>query len=366
MSLYATRQAALGKILAEDGLSAYLAHHPVSVSYLTGYDENPGERFFALALHPTAPMHLICPALSVNQAQRAGITALDALKDGDNPEPVVRALAERAGWSGKIAVDDEMPAALLLKLQAMLPEITFVSGSTSLAKLMRAKDEAELAALTKAGEIADQTFEAIKGELKIGMTELEIARRLGELMAERGGVPTFGIVGISAGGAEPHHHNGDAALSHGDILLMDFGCTYGGYFSDITRMVSIGEPSDPEADKVYDVVYRAHMAARALIKPGVTAGELDAAAREVIEEAGYGELFSHRTGHGVGRKIHEDPYIMPGSSEPLFVGDCFSIEPGIYLAGRFGVRIENLVTVTPEGHRSFNIDPSPTLERVVL
>jgi Xaa-Pro aminopeptidase len=170
----------------------------------------------------------------------------------------------------------------------------------------------------------------------------------------------FAIVATGANGAEPHHHTDESLIGGGDILIMDFGCQYHGYMSDITRTVAVGEP-DAEAKHVYKVVYDAHMAARAVIRAGVTAGEIDAAARGVIESAGYGDYFVHRTGHGLGMRVHEEPYIMPGSDEVIEEGDCFSIEPGIYLPGRFGVRIENIVACTASGHKSFNAEPSAEL-----
>jgi Xaa-Pro dipeptidase len=229
--------------------------------------------------------------------------------------------------------------------------------------VMRKKSADELEHLFRAGAMADNAIDRVRGTIKAGDTEHMVGERLETEMKSQGGLPMFAIVAAGANGAEPHHHTDETVLKSGDVLIMDFGCKTGGYLSDITRTVAVGEP-DPEADKVYQVVYEAHMAARAVIRPGVTAGSIDAAARGVIDAAGYGEYFVHRTGHGLGMRVHEEPYIMPKSDEVIMEGDVFSIEPGIYLPGRFGVRIENIVTCTSDGHASFNVDPSPTLARV--
>lgn len=182
-------------------------------------------------------------------------------------------------------------------------------------------------------------------------------------MAAQGGVPDFCILGAGANGAEPHHANDDTKLKSGDVVILDFGCSVDQYRSDITRVVAVGEAAE-EAKHVYDIVYRAHHAGLAAVRAGVTSGEVDAACRKVIADAGYGEFFNHRTGHGIGIEGHEEPYIVGGSDLRLEIGDCFSIEPGIYLPGRFGVRIENIVTITENGPESLNEDPSPTLIEV--
>ena len=164
-------------------------------------------------------------------------------------------------------------------------------------------------------------------------------------------------------GAEPHHESDNTVIQSGDVIIMDFGCEFEGYQSDITRTVCCGKASD-EAKRVYDIVFGAHQAGRAAIHPGVACQELDRAARQVIEKSGYGEYFFHRLGHGIGMRGHEEPYIVEGNETPLEVGHCFSIEPGIYLAGRFGVRIENIVTATMDGHASINAEPSATLTEI--
>ena len=179
-------------------------------------------------------------------------------------------------------------------------------------------------------------------------------------MAARGGIPTFSIVGAGTNGAEPHHLSDDTIVKDGDILILDFGCSYESYLSDITRTIAIGHASE-EAERIYGLVFDAHMAAREAIQPGIACGAIDKAARDVIEAAGYGDFFMHRTGHGIGLRGHEEPFIIANNPMPLAPGHCFSIEPGIYLPGKFGVRIENIVAATENGHDSMNAEPSPTL-----
>ncbi|MDI9635707.1 Xaa-Pro peptidase family protein [Kamptonema cortianum] len=347
-------------VLQKQGVSAFFAHHPVTMKYLTGFHEGAGERFLVFAFNSDGRNRLICPALTVNQASRAGVEDIRGIADGEAFAPHVQALVKDFGISGQVAVDDEMPAAQLLSLQKLLPAIQFVNGSSLVAQLARKKDENELGHLYEAGRIADAAFKNILSKMKVGMTESQIDRQLQEEMALEGGKPNFCILAAGANGAEPHHGTDDTVVREGDVVLMDFGCTVDGYFSDITRTVAFGSATE-EQKKVYRIVYDAHMAAREAIRPGVLSGTVDAAARQVIEKAGYGEFFVHRTGHGLGLKIHEEPYIMPGGEVALEEGDCFSIEPGIYLPQRFGVRLENIVHVTADGHGSFNDDPEAEL-----
>jgi Xaa-Pro dipeptidase len=179
-------------------------------------------------------------------------------------------------------------------------------------------------------------------------------------MRRQGGKPAFCIVAAGANGAEPHHLSDDSELKDGDVVVMDFGCTVGGYYSDITRMAAVGRASE-KAQEIYGIVLAAHRAGREAIRPGVTAESVDRAARRVIEEAGYGPYFMHRLGHGLGSRGHEEPNLVEGNKHLLEPGNCFSVEPGIYLPGEFGVRIENIVTVTEDGHESFNEEPPDEL-----
>ncbi|HEY0868497.1 MAG TPA: Xaa-Pro peptidase family protein [Fimbriimonas sp.] len=358
------RIARLARELQESGIDAYMAQTPISMGYLHGFYESGHERFMSLAVSAAGETRLICPALSATQAKRAGIRDMRPWRDGEDPLALFAQLAE--DWnlrSGIVAVDDEMPAQMVLKMQGVLPAALFKPGQEVISKLMRSKDAGELELMRRAARIADDAFLDVLGYLRPGLTEDEVSQFLSDAMRKRGGTPSFAIVATGPGGAEPHHINGESRLEEGHVLILDFGCGVGGYQSDITRTVAIGSASE-EAKHVYRTVHAAHQAGRSAVRPGVAAQDVDAAARRVIEDAGMGELFFHRLGHGIGMRGHEEPYIIAGNTEALRVGECFSVEPGVYRAGEFGVRIENIVTVTEDGHESLNDDPEPEL-RVV-
>lgn len=355
------RISAFSKAMQDAGVDAYFASTAVSMGYLHGFHEEGHERFLTLAISATGQVRLICPALSETQAKRTGIEDVRTWVDGEDPLAHLQQLA--ADWdltSGILAVDDAMQARQLLQIQATLPAALVKSGGPILSSLMKVKEQEELDLLRKSGQIADDAYLDIIPQLKAGLTEKQIARIIGDALTAHGGTPTFCIVGAGPNGAEPHHLTDDTVVKDGDVLILDFGCDYQGYQSDITRTVGIGNV-DPEAHKIYDIVYRAHMAARNAAKAGVSGAEVDAAARKVIEDAGFGPYFMHRTGHGIGTQVHEEPNIVSTNKEPLVAGNCFSVEPGIYLAGRFGVRIENIYAATTTGGQSMNADPSPTL-----
>ncbi|MFI5386183.1 MAG: M24 family metallopeptidase [Fimbriimonadales bacterium] len=362
---YRSRIDKLAGALSTEGLDAFFATSPVTMGYLRGYFESGHERFLTLAIHSDGRMRLICPALSESQARRTGIEDIATWRDGENPLEHLERLAN--DWnlkSGILAVDDEMPAQMLLKMQATLPAALFKPGQVVLSRLMRNKDEQELALLRKAGRIADDAFDTALTQIHAGMTELQVEEILNGEMRRFGGKPAFCIVAAGAAGAEPHHLSDETVIKDGDVVVLDFGCDVeGGYKSDITRTICVGKAS-AEARKVYDIVYRSQAAGRGAARAGIAAQDVDRAARRVIEEAGYGEFFVHRTGHGIGMRGHEEPYMVEGNDELLEPGQCFSVEPGIYLPGRFGVRIENIVAATTDGHESLNREPSSTLIEV--
>lgn len=353
----------LARALAEGGIDAGFLWSPMAMGHLAGFAEAAGERFMALGVHKDGRETLICPALSSQQARRSGIADVRGWADGEDPSLLFKELATE--WHLKTAivgVDDEMPAHMVLAMQQVLPAALFRPIGEILGNLRRIKTADEIAKMSAAARVADEALSEGLAVLRAGVTEQAVANALSRAMTSRGGVPAFSIVATGANGAEPHHHSDHTPLCEGDVVVMDFGCSLEGYQSDITRMAAIGSP-DPEADHVYDIVFRAHHAARSAAKPGVTAGSVDEAARRVIADAGYGEHFIHRTGHGIGLRGHELPNIVNGSNHILEVGECFSIEPGVYLPGRFGVRIENIVTLTEAGCQSLNEEPPASLVR---
>jgi Xaa-Pro aminopeptidase len=271
-----------------------------------------------------------------------------------------RQLVADWGLEGQgVAIDDEMPAQYLLPIQNEL-KARFSQGFHLIADLMRCKEPQEIERLYRAAQIADEAYDEVRPRIRAGMTEWEVMQMLTRAMQDRGGLVGFCIVAAGANGAEPHHYTDRTVIQKGDVLIMDFGCVFEGYYSDITRTVCVG-PATDEQKKVYETVYRAHMAARAAAVAGVSGQDVDRAARKVIVEAGYGEFFTHRTGHGLGLRIHEHPNMVEGNTEPLQEGNVFSDEPGIYLPGRFGVRIENILHIADGKAKSFNAEPSSTL-----
>jgi Xaa-Pro aminopeptidase len=220
---------------------------------------------------------------------------------------------------------------------------------------MRAvKGPDELARLAAAAAAADATYREILEAPFAGRKETDVAADLADLLRSFGHEQVdFTVVGSGPNGADPHHEAGDRVIRDGDAVVLDFGGLRYGYGSDTTRTVCVGEPT-PEIRDVHEVVRQAQQAGVDAVRPGATCQDVDRAARAVITEAGYGEAFIHRTGHGIGVTTHEPPYIVEGEEQPLVPGMCFSVEPGIYLSGRFGVRIEDIVTVTDSGVARLN------------
>jgi len=357
-------QVRIQKLAAElvaNGIDAFFAHSPVTMGYLHGIHEHAGERFLTLAIKATGELAMIAPALSETQARRSGVTDVRTWKDGEDPLHLLKNLSQE--WnlrSAILAVDDDMPARMLLQMQDALPAALFRAGGSIVAALTSRKEADEVDTMRRAGQIADEAFLAVLPKLKIGMTELHVDKLLRDAMLARGGEPAFCIVAAGPNGAEPHHLSDDTVLKEGDVLILDFGCDLEGYKSDITRTVCLGNPSE-EAQEVYDLVFAAHMAARQTAAIGVSGESVDAAARNVIDSAGFGEFFFHRTGHGIGQQVHEEPNMVAGNTKPLEIGNAFSVEPGIYLPGKFGVRIENIVAITENGAESLNAEPSSVL-----
>ena len=354
----AERVRRLSRELCEHGADAFFVSHPVSMQYLHGFAEDGYERFLTMGIRSTGEVVLICPALSATQAKRCGVKDIRTFNDSQDPLELFRKLAEE--WklrSGIVLVDSFMPAFMTLTMQEILPAALFKPGQHVLSKLMRNKDVKEIELLRRAAQIADEALPPALKQLKPGMTEEGFELVLRAEMQKLGGKPTFCIVAAGPNSAEPHHESDDTRIQEGDVVLMDYGCSVQGYNSDTTRVVGVGKVSE-EARRVYKVVYDSQKAARDAIHEGVTAEEIDKEARKTIENAGYGEFFIHRTGHGIGLREHEEPFIVAGAADELHLGDCFSIEPGIYLPGKFGIRIENIVTPTATGHESLNSEPS--------
>ncbi|MGH3914952.1 MAG: M24 family metallopeptidase, partial [Pseudonocardiaceae bacterium] len=258
-----------------------------------------------------------------------------------------------------VGIGDEMPAAHVLRLRAELPLCAQELASSVLRQLRMRKDSAEIAALTTAGEAIDRVHARMGEWLRVGRTEAQVGADIAAaIVAEGHTSAAFVIVGSGPHGASPHHDVSQRVLQPGDVVVVDIGGpTPQGYFSDCTRTYSLGEPAHADVAATYAVLQAAQDAAVAAVAPGVTAQEVDAAARHPITDAGFGERFIHRTGHGIGLDVHEEPYIVAGNDLVLEPGMAFSIEPGIYLSGRWGARIEDIVVVGEDGATRLNHRP---------
>jgi Xaa-Pro aminopeptidase len=320
--------------------------------YFTGYEAMPLERLTLLVLPREGEPTLVVPRLEAPRVQaRPDVFAIAPWGELDDPVALVGA---RAGRPRRVAVGDHTWARFVLALQAELGGDEWIPARTLTGPLRAVKDDAEVDALRRAGRAVDATVTDMAAARFSGRTEAEVAREFADrLLANGHQVVNFTIVAAGPNGASPHHDPGGRVIQRGDAVVCDVGGTLDGYCSDITRMFLVGGPPDG-FDDVYAVLRDAQEAAVAVAGAGVPAASVDAAARERITEAGFGEQFVHRTGHGIGMEAHEDPYVVATNTEPLAVGHAFSVEPGIYLPGRFGMRLEDILVITPDGAESLN------------
>ncbi|MGH2722935.1 MAG: aminopeptidase P family protein [Actinomycetota bacterium] len=337
----------------ERGIDALLVTPSADLVYLTAYAPPQLERLTCLVIRPHADPVVVVPQLERPLAED-GVGKLAALASWGETDDPYALVAGIVGPARRMGCSDRMWASHVLGLQGAAPDVRFEAASGVLGSLRAVKDGDELALLKRAARYADETFRRIVGLRLETMTERAVASALGELLVEIGhDQVAFTIVGSGPNGASPHHEPGHRELHAGDAVVMDFGGRTAGYCSDLSRTVAI-KRAGRSFRAVYEVVREAQERAFHAVAPGVSAQDVDRAAREVIEQAGYGDLFVHRTGHGIGLEEHEAPYIVEGNDEPLRPGMCFSIEPGIYLPGEFGVRIEDIVTVTDGGATRLN------------
>jgi D-alanyl-D-alanine dipeptidase len=350
---YAERRRRVAGAIEAAGLDGFVATPGPDLRYLTGYEGLTMERPTLLRLLPIGDPLMLVPRLELPSAQAAaGIkgVGLEAWADGEDPY----GLAARMLPPGRHAITDQTWAALLLGLQEAAPDAVFVASGTTLPGLRAVKDAGELDAMTRAGAAVDAAFDAIRTRPFSGRTEHDVARELAELLRGSGHDRVeFTIVGSGPNGASPHHDAGPRRIGAGESVVLDFGGFVDGYGSDLSRTVVVGDPPTG-FDEVYAAVRAAQQAAFEAVRPGVACQDVDRAARAVIEDAGFGELYLHRTGHGIGLETHEDPYIVEGNETPLREGMTFSIEPGVYVQGRFGARIEDILAVTANGARRLN------------
>lgn len=325
--------------------------------YMTGFKTFPEGRLLLAIIPVEGNPFFVAPKLYESQLRKdAWFKDMTLWKDEENPYEILRdTMIEKGIASGKIAVDDTMWAEQLLHIGDSLPNLSFEPMGDMLNTLKLIKSQDEVEKISKSSRIVDEVIEEVKKVIKSGMTEIEVAAFMEYEMRKRGSEgPSFDtIVGSGINGALPHYNAGQRKIQAGEFVVLDFGATYEGYCSDTTRTICIGEPSE-KMKEVYNIVKEAQEIGVQTVKPGIKAKEVDEAVRKYIEEKGYGEYFTHRTGHGLGLQVHEDPYISGVSEVVLKPGMVFSIEPGIYLEGEFGVRIEDIVVVTEDGCMRFN------------
>jgi D-alanyl-D-alanine dipeptidase len=352
---YAKRMRRAVADATDAGLDGLVVTPGPDLVWLTGYQPTAiTERLTLLVLTPDRDPTLLVPMLERPDVERAvGAPSLFVADWADGEDPFAKAGAY-LGESARLGISDSAWAMHLLGLQDAVPRSSYRSLTQCLPMLRAVKDASELARLAAAGAAADATYEEILGVRFAGRRETDVAADLARLLREHGHEQVdFTVVGSGPNGANPHHEAGDRIIEVGDAIVLDFGGLMYGYGSDTSRTVCVGQPSTLVSE-VHDVVRLAQQAGFEAVRPGVTCQEIDRAARTVIRGAGYGERFIHRTGHGIGTTTHEPPYMIEGEEQPLMPGMCFSVEPGVYLAGQFGVRIEDIVTVTETGGRRLN------------
>ncbi|MBI3998769.1 MAG: aminopeptidase P family protein, partial [Armatimonadetes bacterium] len=316
--------------------------------YLLGYTPHPDERPCYLFLTPSDAVFLV-PELNAGQARGRVDLPFLVYTDAEGPSAVLRRAHDRLGAAGRISVGDTMRADFLLLLQERWRKSGFVPGAEVMAPVRMIKTPDEIEAMRRSAATADVAVDAAFAACKPEITELAVTRAIHEAFGAQG-VPevSFATVGSGSNSAYPHHSSSDRQLRAGEPVLVDLGGRLGGYSSDITRMAYLGEPSARYRD-IHTIVEHAVRAGMDAVKPGAPLAAVDRAARAVIETAGYGRSFTHRTGHGIGITGHEPPSVTHLNEMPIQEGMVFSVEPGIYLEGEFGVRLEEIVVVTAKG-----------------
>lgn len=349
---------------AEAALDALFITPSADLCYLLGIPATShaalSERLTCLVLPANGDPVLIVPRLERPgfdgaRLDKLGVQIVDWV-DGENPHALAASLA---GRGHSVGLADDMTARHVLGLRAVLPDARQRLGSEVMRELRMRKDPVEIDALRQAGAAIDRVHARMAELLKPGMTEAQVGAEIATAMLQEGhSAATFVVVGSGPNGASPHHDVSDRVIEPGDIVVVDIGGPIPqGYYSDSTRTYCVGGQPSAEVRDTYAVLQQAQRAAVAAVRPGVTAEQVDAAARTIIAEAGFGEYFIHRTGHGIGLDVHEEPYIVAGNQLVLEPGMTFSVEPGIYLPRRWGARIEDIVVVTEDGCEAFNSRP---------
>jgi Xaa-Pro dipeptidase len=361
---YESRILALQRLAEANGTQCVALMPGANLRHFTGLNMHLSERPTVAFVPVDGPLAILLPVLELPAAEGylPKDTRVFAYSDEQGHEHVFHQVAEELGLDGKVLCVEYLSMRLLemRRLEQAAPGCQMLAVEPWLPELRMSKDEIEVASMRRAVEIAERAMQRLIDEKAIrpGRTELEVAADLQVAMLREGGQgQAFSpIVVAGPNSASPHRGPSDRPLAEGDLLVIDWGTTYNGYRSDITRTLVLGEPT-PEMVRIHDAVLAANQAARLTIRPGTPAQEVDRVARRVITQAGYGEYFIHRTGHGLGLETHEPPYIVEGNLDLLKVGMTFTVEPGIYVPGLGGVRIEDDVVVTEKGSQALTTLP---------
>lgn len=361
--VYAQRLHAAQKAAADKGIDLLLIGTGPDFAYLTGSWVSSHERLTVLVVPQWGTAWIAAPNTDITDIKAAPVGELDVELRGwnDGEDPYKLALHGAGDGLGKVALGQSLTADHVLGFQDLLPHASYELATYALAELFTRKDEAEIAELRKAGRAIDAVHAQVPQLLQAGRTEVEVAHELEKLILREHSVIDFVIVGSGPNGANPHHSFSDRVLAEGEPVVVDIGGTLpSGYHSDCTRTYVVGgdmSKAPQDFQDAYAVLADAQAAGRAAAHPGSTAADIDAIVRQAISAAGWGDYFVHRTGHGIGLSTHEEPFIMEGNDLALEEGMAFSIEPGIYLEGEWGMRLEDIVVLTNDGYESLNQAP---------
>ncbi len=353
-SVFEERLARVQQAMAVRDVDVVMLSVGHDLPYLTGYHAMPLERLTMLVVPREGKATLVIPRLEEPRvAPHPTVFTTAPWNETDDPIELTAKLAKGAR---RVAIGDQLWARFLVELLPHMAGVDWIRAVDVVGPLRRVKTAAEIEALQRAGAAADRVAAQLHaGDIPlIGRTEAQVSADISQRLLDEGhDVVNFAIVAAGENAASPHHHPGSRVIRAGEIVLCDFGGTMADYCSDITRCVFLGQPS-PDVRDAYAVLKEAQAASVASAVVGATCESVDAAARDIIAAAGYGEYFVHRTGHGIGMEAHEDPYIVSGNTERLEAGHAFSVEPGIYIPGRFGMRLEDIVVATANGPLPMN------------
>ncbi len=356
-SVYQTRMEAIHPHLVETGADFALLTPAPSFQYLAGYSYEMRERLVALLIRPDEDPIMIVPAFEMSD-HKSHTWVQEFLPWAEDENPYALIANSLDGQKPFTALlDDSLPLGVYWMLEKALGKFAKAESITPIINSMRlSKSKSETDLMKKAGHIIDDAVMKAFSHAQLGMTEVEVKQLVHNEIIRQGAEPTFAAVQFGENSALPHASPSSRQLKKGDVVLMDCGCSIDGYNTDMTRVGVVGDPTE-ELERVYSIVRKAEETAIEKISMGMNCGTADGIARRVIEDEGYGDYFTHRLGHGIGLEVHEPPYIVRGSIEQLGEGMCHSIEPGIYLEGKFGIRVEDLVCIHEDGPELLTFSP---------